>query len=270
MEDKDGGRVSVAGLDGRFCGDAKTEGHVAHREHDDTLVLGRVLGDTAEVRFEDVVAVQEGQLASGLDPDLGVSEISGEEGSREELKVVPGGRVRRRSAIRLESRLQKGRRSGRATLATMPQLISRHLRDAQGIALAIPTLPSTPSIPHHSSPPRNIKTHLVLCVLGQPVKRRDAELELSALGELAHAGAERDEVGARDRRGEVEHWEGEVVDTVGSVIEAARKMGMGHAPGYERQTLQPVHSPQAHRSLRTGPCADGSSTGRPRRGPRGG
>jgi hypothetical protein len=34
-------------------------------------VLGRVLCDTAQVRLEHVVAVQEGKLAGGLDPDLG-------------------------------------------------------------------------------------------------------------------------------------------------------------------------------------------------------
>jgi hypothetical protein len=33
-------------------------------------VLRRVLGDTAQVRLDDVVAVQEWQLACGLDPDL--------------------------------------------------------------------------------------------------------------------------------------------------------------------------------------------------------
>jgi len=46
-------------------------------------VLRGVLGDTAEVRLEDVVAVQEGKLAGGLDPDLGVSSESEKLGGRE-------------------------------------------------------------------------------------------------------------------------------------------------------------------------------------------
>lgn len=63
-------RVKVAGLDGAARRCAESEGHVGHGEDDDTLVLGRVLGDTAEVCLQDVVAVQEGELAGGLDPDL--------------------------------------------------------------------------------------------------------------------------------------------------------------------------------------------------------
>lgn len=70
VEDDDTGRVEVTRLDGRAGRGAKAEGHVGHGEHHDTLVLGSVLGDTAEVGLEDVVAVQEGKLTSGLDPDL--------------------------------------------------------------------------------------------------------------------------------------------------------------------------------------------------------
>lgn len=60
---------------------------------------------------------------------------------------------------------------------------------------------------------RASSTHLVLGVLGQPVEGGHAELELARLGELAHAGAERDEVGTGHRGREVEHREREVVHT---------------------------------------------------------
>lgn len=33
-------------------------------------MLRSVLGDTSQVGFDDVIAVQEGQLPGGLDPDL--------------------------------------------------------------------------------------------------------------------------------------------------------------------------------------------------------
>lgn len=55
------------------------------------------------------------------------------------------------------------------------------------------------------------ETDLVLCVLCEPVERRDPKLELSTLGELAEACTHRDQVRSRDRRSEVHRLDGEVV-----------------------------------------------------------
>lgn len=70
MEDNDAGGVELASVDGGACRDAKAQGHVAHAQHDDAGVLGRVVCDATQVGFDDMVAVQKGQLAIGLDPDF--------------------------------------------------------------------------------------------------------------------------------------------------------------------------------------------------------
>lgn len=70
MEHNNAARIQVLGRDGRAGGRTKAQGDIGHAEHHHTLVLRRVLGDTAQVRLDDVVPVQEWQLACGLDPDL--------------------------------------------------------------------------------------------------------------------------------------------------------------------------------------------------------
>lgn len=50
--------------------DSKAQRNVVHRINDDALVLGDVFRSLADVRFDDVVAVEEGHLAVRLDPDL--------------------------------------------------------------------------------------------------------------------------------------------------------------------------------------------------------
>lgn len=70
VEHNNTARIQVLGRRRRTRRRAESERNVGHAEDDDTLVLGRVLGDTAKVGLDDVVAVQEGKLASGLDPNL--------------------------------------------------------------------------------------------------------------------------------------------------------------------------------------------------------
>lgn len=70
VEHNNTARIQVLGRRRRTRRRAEPEWDVGHAEDDDTLVLGRVLGDAAQVRLDDVVAVQEGELARGLDPDL--------------------------------------------------------------------------------------------------------------------------------------------------------------------------------------------------------
>lgn len=54
--------------------------------------------------------------------------------------------------------------------------------------------------------------HLVARVRGDHVQRRHVQPEFARLGELAQAGAEREEIGPRDRGGEVGERERHVVD----------------------------------------------------------
>lgn len=70
MEHDDPRGIQFPRIDRTPCGDSKTERHIRHAIHDHTLVFGRVFGDSSEVRFEDVVAVEEGKFAGGFDPDL--------------------------------------------------------------------------------------------------------------------------------------------------------------------------------------------------------
>lgn len=61
----------------------------------------------------------------------------------------------------------------------------------------------------------SLNPHLVPRVRRDHVQRRDVQPELARLGELAQAGAEREEIGSRDRGREVGEREGHVVDARG-------------------------------------------------------
>lgn len=70
VEDDDGGWIDFARVDSAACGDAESEWVVGHAENDDACMFRCVVGDTAKMGFDNVVAVQERQLAIGLDPHL--------------------------------------------------------------------------------------------------------------------------------------------------------------------------------------------------------
>lgn len=46
------------------------EAHSTHAKHHDAGMLGRIVRYSAQVRLDDVVAVEKGQFAVGLDPYL--------------------------------------------------------------------------------------------------------------------------------------------------------------------------------------------------------
>lgn len=73
VENNNTARIEVLRGGGRACRRPETEGNVRHTKDHNTLVLGRVLGDAAQVGLDNVVTVQEGKLAGGLDPDLGLA-----------------------------------------------------------------------------------------------------------------------------------------------------------------------------------------------------
>ncbi|KAI3482129.1 hypothetical protein L1887_55260 [Cichorium endivia] len=70
VKDNDAGGILLSCIDGAPGGDAKAERGVAHAEHHDARMFRSVVGDPSEMRLDDVVAVEEGQLAVGLDPHL--------------------------------------------------------------------------------------------------------------------------------------------------------------------------------------------------------
>lgn len=70
MEDDNAAGVQRTCLNSAARSGAESQGNVGHGEHDNTLVLGGVLGDTTQMGLDNVIAVQEGELAGGLDPDL--------------------------------------------------------------------------------------------------------------------------------------------------------------------------------------------------------
>lgn len=86
----DAGGVEAAGLGGAAGGDAEAEGGVAHAVDDDPLVAGAVVGPAADVRLDDVAAVQEGHLAVRLDPQL-VPRVLGEDGQRRDVQTELSG-----------------------------------------------------------------------------------------------------------------------------------------------------------------------------------
>lgn len=86
---------------------------------------------------------------------------------------------------------------------------------------------------HHISPvqkrhlPVRLHPHLVARVRRNDVQRRDVQAELARLRELAQAGAEREEVRARDAGGEVGEREPDVVDAGGVEAEDVSVGGRG-------------------------------------------
>ncbi len=75
--------------------------------------------------------------------------------------------------------------------------------------------------------PVRLHPHLVAGVRRNDVQRRDVQSELARLGELAEAGAEREEVRARDTGGEVGEGEAHVVDARGVQAEDVSVVGGG-------------------------------------------
>lgn len=63
-------RVQPPSFSGTSRRDAKTQRRIVHVVHHHALVLGTVVGPSANVGFDNVTAVQEGHLAVGSDPDL--------------------------------------------------------------------------------------------------------------------------------------------------------------------------------------------------------
>lgn len=91
MVDNDGISVRLAAV---LCGpgsDAKPKRHVGHGEDDDAIAGFDVVGDAAEAGLEDGVAVEEGHLGGGLEPDLvagmGSKEVKGMDGETEGAMV---------------------------------------------------------------------------------------------------------------------------------------------------------------------------------------
>ncbi len=71
LSEEDNARgVQAATLGGAARRDAKAQRRVVHVVDDDALVLGAVLGPAANVRLDDVAAVQERHLAVALYPDF--------------------------------------------------------------------------------------------------------------------------------------------------------------------------------------------------------
>lgn len=63
-------RLHTPRLDSAARRHTKTNGNIVHGHDDDALVLGAVLGVAADVRLQDVAAVQERHDTVGTDPDL--------------------------------------------------------------------------------------------------------------------------------------------------------------------------------------------------------
>lgn len=74
-------RIQPPGLTCAARRNTKTQRRVVHAVDDHALVLGAVLGPAADVRLDDIAAVQKRHLAVGLDPDL-VARVLGEDGQR--------------------------------------------------------------------------------------------------------------------------------------------------------------------------------------------
>ena len=70
VEDDDARRVQLARVNRGACSDTKAQRDVAHAQDDDACMLRRVVCDATKMCLDDVVAVQERQLAIGLDPYL--------------------------------------------------------------------------------------------------------------------------------------------------------------------------------------------------------
>lgn len=78
-EANNAGRVESPALCSAASADAKAQRNVVHGVDNQALVLGAVLGEAADVRLDNVSAVEEGHDAVGADPEL-VSRVLGEDG----------------------------------------------------------------------------------------------------------------------------------------------------------------------------------------------
>lgn len=77
-EANNAGRVESSALCGAASADAEAQRNVVHGVDNQALVLGAVLGEAADVRLDNVAAVEEGHDAVGADPEL-VSRVLGED-----------------------------------------------------------------------------------------------------------------------------------------------------------------------------------------------
>lgn len=80
-EHGDTGRVEASSFGGAATRDAESEGSIVHVVHNNALVLGAVVRPAANVRLDDVAAVQERHFTVALDPDLPAG-VLGEDGQR--------------------------------------------------------------------------------------------------------------------------------------------------------------------------------------------
>lgn len=78
-EANNAGGVESSALCSAASADAKAQRDIVHGVDNQALVLGAVLGEAADVRLDNVSAVEEGHDAVGADPEL-VSRVLGEDG----------------------------------------------------------------------------------------------------------------------------------------------------------------------------------------------